>query len=66
MKFVTICNKKSKIKLIRTRKCNSEDLVLMSSGILNATIDLLVEENNISRKESIKIVKEIMNECVFN
>lgn len=63
MKFVIICKNKSNIKLIKG--CDSKDLVIMATSIIEESIRVLTKEMNISRENSISIIKEILEEKTF-
>lgn len=60
MKFVILCKAKSKVKLIE--KCKGEDLAVMGIAILEEAINRFTEEKKVSRKEIIRIVKELLEE----
>ena len=63
MKLLIMFKIKTNAKLIKV--CDSKDLIVMGTSIIEEAIKDLSKEMNIPRESSISIIKEILEERVF-
>lgn len=64
MQFVILKKRKSKVSLFKVCKC--EDLMGMTAAMIEANIEALRSEKNISEEKARAIVKDVLKDVIHN